>query len=378
MNPYTCCWVSTCFFAHMAGKAKRKSMIFFYSFITIMIPSLLGGLRSPGVGIDVGGYVMSSYNLSMRISRLSEYIFQGGKVYHEIGWATLTYFITKIFESLNWNLFIYQLIVNTFMYIGAWKHRKTIPMPMTLIMYFLTHYNHTYNLVRNSIACSIIFMGLDTIEKRQYGKFSIYIAVATCFHSSTLICVVYILALHFAITSKSILGLKKNLKMTLIYSALGLLAIAKMVISRLVSLIPLLSKYEGYAESTVSGWNGVGYAEAFLVVGELIIFLFYSKGAKRFFIEKWEGGKGMFEYCRYLVVFIIVYRFGLHFFPRAIIYLEYINILILASLPNFVKRKSSKAIILVAVIAAGFIQWWYVFIKKGMVTSGTWPYVSIL
>ena len=376
--PYIYCFISSCFFAYKASNVKRKSMMLFYSIIAIMIPSLMGGLRAWHIGVDIGMYGLPQFWRSLAASSFAEYISVGGRALHEIGWSFVTYYSTKLFETFNWNLFVYQIITNTCVYIGAWKYRKTAPLWLIMLMFFLTQYNWTYTAMRNSVANSIVFMGIDSLEERRYTKFCVYIACATIFHSSAVVCVVYMLLLHIFITSDKILGNHQTLKTILLYMSLGLLAVARQIAGILVGMIPFLSQYQGIAESTIAGWHGVGWERALMLSGEAVMFLLYPKGAKRWFINKYEGGAGMFEYCRYIVFFMVAFRFGVQFFDRAISYLEYVNILILASLPSFIKEKNLRLAALAAVIGAALLVWWHFNVYKSRFFGYTYPYSSIL
>ena len=354
-------------------------MMFFYSFIAVMIPVILGALRTTRIGIDVGTYALPGYLRAMASSSFADFSPEGifGK---ESGWNLVTYFSTKIFENINWNFFMYEIITIPCFYIGAWRYRKSAPLWL-IMLYFLFQYNYTYTAMRNSIACSIIFMGLPTLEARHYWRFLLYIIAATFFHSSAIICIGYILILHQIITSEHFLERNKTLKNFLIYGSIGMLVLARPVMVWATNSIPLLSKYAMYMNATretSAGFWGVGWARVLVNLGQAVLFIFYSKGAKRLFAAKWKGGLGMYEYLRYVLFFMIAFRFGVGFFDRMILYLEYVNILTLASVHNFVKEKHLKAAVLLAVIGASLLTFWHIYIHKGDLTSGTWPYRSIL
>ena len=384
MRPFVLCWVSSCFCAYKASHVKRKSMMYFYSFLAIMIPAVMGGLRA--CGVDIGAYAWPGYIRSMRASSFSELYPNGISLSMlgiglELGWNLVTYYSTKLFENIHWNLFMYQLITITCFYIGAWKHRKSAPLWLIMLMFFFIEYNHTYNIMRQSVACAIIFMEIDVLEERKYLQFFLWIIVAAWFHTSVVICVIYMLLLHLVITSPTLWRHNKRKKNFLLYSAFGLLAFTRPLISLLFSLLPISAKYAHYTTVTreeVSGWFGVGWSQVLLAIGEAVLFLLYANGAKKEFKANWIGGEGMFEYCRYIVFLMIIFRFGVGFFDRMILYLEWLNILILASLPSFVKEKHLNAIVLVSVIGAAFLTLWHIHILKGMVSGQTWPYRSIL
>ena len=150
----------------------------------------------------------------------------------------------------------------------------------------------------------------------------------------------------------------------------------------LTSHLPLPARYADYARSfayamaTHTGFYGVGWARLLMLLGEAILFIFYSGRGRKMFAAKWKGGVGMFEYFRYIVFFMIVFRIGVSFFDRLLLYVEYINVLILASLYKFIKEKNLRATVLVAIIGAAVLVWWHMYVSKPQI--GTWPYRSIL
>ncbi len=347
-----------------------------------MIPAGMGGLRSLSRGVDIGAYAMPGYLRAMQVSSLSE-LFPNGLYLFELGWTLVTYFSTKLFETIHWNLFVYQFMTITCFYIGAWKHRKIAPLWLIMLLFFLVEYNHTYNVMRQSLACAIIVMEIDALEERKYWKFLLWIIIAAMFHTSAVICFIYMLCIHLVITSPTLWGNneRKRIKNLVIYGAFALMAFTRQMILLITTLLPISARYAHYATITrdqISGLFGVGWSQVLLNIGEAVLFLLYANGAKREFKTKWIGGEGMFEYCRYVVVLMIVFRFGVGFFDRMILYLEWLNIFILASLPGFVKEKHLKFLVMVAVIGAAWLSWWHIHVYKGMFTGQTYPYIFLI
>ena len=228
----------------------------------------MAGIRASTVGIDIGSYALPHFNRARNSLSFIEYISTNGSPsLNEIGWHALTYISTKTFDSLNWNFFFYNFFTCTFFYVGAWKHRKFASLPLIMLVFFLMQYNLTYNLMRQAIACSIIFMGFDNLEKRKYLKFFIYIIAASCFHASALFAVVFMLGFQFAIAED--FGKVRGFVDILLCSLILLCFVVAPILQVILLYITPLSKYIGYARSGSQGYHTVGI----MLIGEIMLFL---------------------------------------------------------------------------------------------------------
>ena len=370
ISPYVLCWVFSCSCAYIASKSKSNIMKFIFSILSILVPSILAGIRADTVGVDIRGYGIAHYN-SARIARsFYDFITVHGNLRFESGWFTLTYISTKIFNSLNWNLFFYNLLNCTCFYIGAWKHRKFAPLPLIMLIFFLMQYNSTYNLMRQSAACSIIFMGFDTLEKKQYLKFCLYIIAATSFHTSAIFVVIYMLGFHIAITSNT--GRLKNVINLFLYSLVLLCFLARPIFAILANYITFFQIYTGHNENIFAN----NYTVGTMLVGELMMFLFYPNGGMKIF-RKSPGGEKMFNYYRYSIVFGIAFYFGAHIFARGYFYFEYVNILAYSVLHKFIMNKYLRFIVFMISLLAYFGYFYQYFMVRNMANCGSFPYVTI-
>ena len=375
ISPYVICWVLSCSFAYLASKSKSNIMKFIFSVLSILVPSILAGIRTETVGVDVRAYAVPHYNTAVRSFSFYEYA-SAERGYSligtEIGWYALTYIVAKAFENFNWNLFFYEFVTCTCMYIGAWKHRKFIPLPLTLFVFGIMQFNNTFNVMRQAIACSIIFMGFDSLETKHYLKFSIYIFVASLFHTSAYFAFVYLLGFHALITSEKLnQPNNRNVKNFMLCFLVLFIFFLRPISNMLMQLMPFVYGYSGY-----TFWEHRNYIVGTMVLGELVVFLLYPKGGRRFFAKN-PGGEKMFDFYRYLLIFSSAYYFGPHFVSRGLLYFEYVNILGYASLPYFIREKSLKALISVSVTFALFAFFYLFFMVMNMSKAGSFPYVTI-
>ena len=371
LSPYVYCWIFSCLFAYLASKAKSNIIKFTFSLLAILVPSIMAGIRADTVGVDVKTYAEPHFLQARAAISFADFIsYQSLLSTKEIGWYALTYISTKTFDSLNWNFFFYNLFTCTFVYIGAWKHRKLAPLHMIMFVFFLMQYNSTYNLMRQALGCSIVFMGFDNLEKKKYWKFLIYIIAASCFHSSALFAIVFILGFHFAITKEW--GRYRDIVDIFLCSLILLCFVLAPLARAIVAYIAIFSKYRAYSFARESSNNTVGM----MLLGELIVFLLYPKGGRKVFKNS-PGGEKMFNYYRYSIAFGIAFYWGARFMARGYFYFEYVNILAYSVLHRFIKNKYLRFLVFMITITALFAYFYKYFVINNREHCGSFPYVTI-
>lgn len=359
------------FCAYYAERFKDKYITIFFSALCILIPSLLGGLRGYYVGTDVRVYGYPNVVMALHSGSFIDFWL---KYKIEPGYSLICYSIAHLFRNLNWNLFAYQLITISCVYIGAYKHRKLAPTYFTMLMFFFLMYNSTYNAIRQSLAASVIFMGLDTLEKKQYVKFILYVSVATTFHYSAVISLPFIMGIHLFTTSKKFMG-NLALQTAFIFTLIIVLFFIRQIMVQVAGMVPFLQKYIGYITSSYDNPENITNRTYILfLAGQLLMCTLYRKNVKKLFSR--YSNLYNFEYYEYQLLFILYFKTVVLFFWRVLLYSEYANIIILSILPWLVKEKRLRAIVMCCVVGAATFYWWRFHIFSG--GHETWPYVSIL
>ena len=370
MKPYLWCFAFSLLFTYFASRTKYKAEQFLFSLIAILIPSILAGLRAENIGVDVRVYATAHYSNAMQAESLLDYLItERGTLMLESGWHTLTYFSTKIFGSLNMNLFFYSFVTCTCIYIGAWKHRKFVSLPMTMLVFLCMEYCISYCIMRQGVAASIIFMGFDNLEKRHYGRFCVYIAAATLFHSSAVLCVMYTISFYYLLTSKTPSGRDSRTAKFILYSFIFFLFVAREIFSVLVGYVTLFKKYGAYTTMVLHS-----YSIGLMMLGEFAIFLFYGGGGRRVFANSNPGGTDMFYYYRYGIIFGMVFYMWVQVYPRAYFYFDYINLFAYAAIPQFIREKHLRALVGI-ILTATYLGYFYYLCKSNI--YAIYPYVSI-
>lgn len=360
------------FFAYLAERSKNKGIIILCSIISILIPSILGGLRAYGVGTDTYVYGRPSFLDALASPNLA-YFFNSNRL--EPMCKLIIYFSAHVLGHENWSYFLYNLTTVSCFYIGAYKHKKFCSLPLLMFVFYMMWYNYTYNAMRQCIAASIVFMGFDTLENKQYFRFLVYVTIATLFHYSSVIAIVFLFCPYLLIASKKFYRYK-YVKTFILCSAIMLVFFARTIGYYVVSSVPFLAQYSGY----LTNYDEDNIQKSYLLItlGELIMLALYHRGASlQLSVNK--TSKYNFEFFIYNLIIIATVTSQItirYITKRFLLYSHFVNLIVLASLPKFVKEKKLRIIILLCVIVVSVFFWWKIYIRGG--SSETWPYRSIL
>lgn len=348
---YVYVFLSSTFFAYLAGRSKDRAVIILCSAMSILIPSILGGIRTEHVGVDTGFYAIPNALQAREAASYLNYISNT----REQGYHTVLFLVMRIFYHPNWALFAHEIITNTCVYIGTYKHKHLAPLHYIWLVYLISTYIGTFMFIRQYIAAAIIFLGIDKLEKQQYGKFSLYVITATLFHSSAPIAFFLLMGI-FILSSEKYAGNKYFRNVMISISILAAFA-ARPIISNIVFALPLLGKYEGYLTSATFNEMGGSIRASIMYIVELAMCFLYSRGSAKTFAK--IGDADIVQFYKANLIFLLIYENIVRFYSvRIIIYSRLVNILLLAALPGFVKEKHLKFIISVGVIVSILINFY--------------------
>ena len=361
---YMYIYIFSALFAYLASHSKKTTSIIICSLIAILIPSIVGGLRTTKIGVDVMVYASPMAEEARAAVSFSNYMSLYDK--GEVGFYFLCYYATKFGGHLNWSLFSYQLLTFACVYIGAYRYRKFLQLYWVYFVYLMTHYLSTHNLMRQSIAASIIFMGLYDLERKHYIRFSLYIIVASLFHRSAYFALPLLLGLHWFITSESI---SKNPMLRSVLSGLLIiiLIVGRPLVSFVLSLniIPYISMYAGYV--VPKGNDSVSGGATLLALGQVIMCFMFRNGGRRFFKQS-LGDVKEFEFFYFNSMFCFFWLSITKLFSRGIMYNEYLSVFVLSSLHLFVKEKYLRILVFLSVLGVlMFTFWHHLYVVKGVV-----------
>lgn len=366
-------------FAWLVSRSKDRRLILLCSAISILVPCILGGLRQTGIGGDSALYGQPLAWDARSAPSLLSYIEDNPSV--EVGYKILTYAIMKTLNHENWCYFFYQLITVSGIYIGAYKHRKSISLPFTMLLWLLFSYNGSYNIIRQSMAASIVFMNIDQLETKKYIKFAVTVAIASLFHNSAAILFVLFFGMHYVATSE-IFTSRPWLQNTLVcFGVIAVLMLKRILFSLFVNNISnifLSDKYSVYMNNYLFFDDSYALSRSLylLLIGEIVMVLFYRKKAAHILAGE-SNCMNNIEFYLYNVIFYFMYSMAVQLATgRVLAYTNSINVLLIAALPRFVKEKHLKFMIFMTILTYYILMWWFGTIHRGY--NLTYPYKSIL
>ena len=217
--------------AEIKHKKRKKREFRLLSLISILLPCLLAAFRGETVGNDVLVYAQPCYFLANRASGLVELFSQDTRF--EYGYLALGYLSSHVFNSFNVMLFFTQLMILAPIYIGAHKFRNRIPAWSTLLCFYFFFYVETFNIMRQGIAVSFLFLALAEYVDCKKIRALCIAAIAILFHNTAIIGASLLL---FVILFSKISN--KQIKMLLFF----LVTVAvPLVMSRWTSILTALS-----------------------------------------------------------------------------------------------------------------------------------------
>lgn len=203
------------FIAEMNFRKNNRTVGIIFSILAVIIPSILAGIRTLDIGIDVQIYVQQNFTTAIYSDSLKECIQSCNT---DILYVVINYVISRISNNINLFMFIIELINMILVYIYIYKKRKSIHMWLAVAAYLLVFYNISLNLVRQSLAISVIIFSMTYAENRDFVKYGICVIIATLLHSTAILA----LPIYFIYNIFNIKNTKKKniLEILIIISAI--------------------------------------------------------------------------------------------------------------------------------------------------------------
>ncbi len=172
-----------------AGKKRRM----FFALISCIPIILLYGLRVD-IGKDYPAY--EQIFSTLHNTPFPEYIFQhsqgNGVYYVEVGY----YLLNRLLPSYRTLLFVNIVIILIPMWIAVFELKEDSIPSLSLFIYMCTQFIFAMNGVRFVIALSFILMGFAYMINRKYKKCILSIVLASMFHTSAAICILFLFLGH--------------------------------------------------------------------------------------------------------------------------------------------------------------------------------------
>ena len=321
------------------------SKLWWNHILATVLPVLLLTFRDESVGTDTGHYI-DIYDFCESADSLM-FVFVSSRT--EIGFATITYAISHMSMAVNVAFFVYALLTIIPIYIGAMSLKDKASPVLIMALFYLMFYHYSFNIVRQSIAMSFVFLSIVQMLKGN-GKISLLLwIIAVLNHNSAIIGIVF---LSFI--------LLKNQNLFVISIVLITLFLVIIVIANSLFL-EQLDYYEGYFD------KGQGRAEKSYFVEMFINFLIvvYAR------IKLMEDSSFFLFASITTFLLIIISPLAPFFFRLANIS----DVLMLIYIPQILYT-IAKPIHKYHYLSFAAFYWWFVFIYNN--SGDSYPYMYML
>ncbi len=341
----------------IAGE-KYKSNILgrLFSFLGILLPSILAGLRDVTVGTDTGGYVY----YFQYISGLNYVTDLFGNAYLErlhleLGYRLLNFLISRFTSDAHWMLGILAFLTILFVYEGARNYEDRYPVWLIMSSFLFIYFCNDLNVARQGLAVAIVFYAYRFLELKKYVKFIAISLIAMSMHSITGLAIPILLIVFVFLRDREFSFKRHAVIVIALFSVLWFYRY-------LVGLFLLVfSQYKGYVELYGSGTPFSLAAIIIRLPFLLIATLYYRSIIKRNHFYN--------VYYIFLIIDLVVSQFGNLYgpFARLTWYFSYYKLLIipdvyqcynLTSNENS-KSKSNRVIVTFLIFGGLFVYWYY-------------------
>ena len=188
---------------------ERKFIFLLFSFIGILLPSLMAAYRDDTVGRDLLLYAVPNFDyLAAYVHTLAEL-----KLFYETSgleffWIIFNFLITRFSDDIFWSFFIQQLLVLSLFYITCDFFRKQLNAPLLYLVFLLTFFCFSMSANRQIFAIAIVAFSCRYLFSQHTMlnliKFIIAISIATLFHHSAIIALLFYPLYNFSVKSESV------------------------------------------------------------------------------------------------------------------------------------------------------------------------------
>lgn len=296
--------------------------------------------------------VIASFILIWAFSTFREYILPynmiGTDYMQYVNWFETISFTSKLqYKNLGFNLLILFVKLFTENHIvlfgvtsfiilyGIYKFvfsNSNYPELSMYIFITLSMLSVSFNVMRQWLACSIVWLAYEYIKEKSFFKYCIIIFLASLFHVSALV----MIPVYFFVNGKA--GIWKKFLICLIV----VVVLSSPLANGLIKLFSVFG--ENYYIKYENSWQSASnYIMFFIALVNLAIMLFLRKGKITINNEIIESSLLLL-----LVIFSFLAPINI-FFSRILIYFEPILLITIPYMLNFVKQ-SSKIYLYVALV----------------------------
>lgn len=373
---YLICFAVSCLLLKISEFSKKRIIYRFITAIALIIPCILAGFRADTIGTDVQVYVKPMFDAACSSKSFSEYqnmrwMASWTYIYvHEIeiGFSLLVYAIAKIFGNLTVLLTCIQILIIIPFYEGLSYFKRSFPMWLCMLIFYLMNYNVTLNMMRQWIAMALLFYGFKYIIEKRLYKFIFINLIAMTFHKSAMFGILFYLIytyiysgkkekkLKIIISSRKHISLENLNKVFIIIIVFCLALLSLNIISVFLSYIGL-NKYSAYIQGDL-------YLLPIQIILRIPFIMIILLNWKRY-SEKYKMAQ---IFLAMMVIELLVSQLGSisQYSWRIATYFSMFNCLSYCSICEFSKKRITRISYKILLIIYLIAYWVYYFVIQGI------------
>lgn len=334
----------------------------------LLPPIWLGGMRSLTVGTDVRVYGIAVFRFAERFEHFTMRLFMRTESSIEWGYRLLNFIVSRFTDEIGWLLAIICLIVIVCVYLSLAGYKEycnsDISIALGIFVFYTLFYNESYNLLRQSIAASIVLLSTRFIWKRQWQFFIATVLIATSFH----ITAVFGLILYPLYVFIGVKG-KRKMAYILCLAVASIFFASPYIINWILRLSILPEKFMRYL--ITGGIKGISMNQLIIRIPFIILtFVLIDKVKK----TELKNRYAFFAVLLVLDLFLAELRSTNPTLYRMSIYFSYPKIFIYTELTSRIKMVGSRidwSKVLVVLFLLSL--WMYQIVLQG--NGQTYPYI---
>ncbi|CAM3167441.1 EpsG family protein [Pediococcus acidilactici] len=345
--------------------------------LTSILPlAVIAGVRDSTIGTDISNYGLANFVAATHFNNLVSYLSYIKSLNGvEVGYSILNFVVSRFTSSINVFFFVLNLLTILFVFLAFSEKHEEKNFLMGIAIYYLLFWDSSLNVMRQSLAASIVLYGVVLLINRKKTKtFLLLIMLAASFHQTAIL----------AVTIPLFLWMSKRNSKLLNYSIFFvggffiyiILSPKSNLITIAMQSVPLLGKYYSIflqaGMQYVSTGAGMSVKTIFIRILPMIISIIYLALARLdddYFIEN----KEFFINIMILSIAFEFVNMNSGVFARLGMYYSILQVILYPRLINTLKLNSLKF------LAAGLLILYLAGAAYIRITAGygeIYPYTS--
>lgn len=333
--------------------------------LSMFFPIALAAIRADNVGTDISIYVEDTFESVLAAESLLD---AWDDLAIEPLYVLIAY-IAKYLSSDLWSiLFLTELCVVVPFWVSFVKLRNRVNATYALFLFYGLMYNHTLNMMRQSIALAFVFLAVVYMFDKRYKQMIFFLIIAFGFHITTILAL--LLPLGYLFSQRYQLFEYKRIYVIVILACIILASYLVSIILFLVDFDVLDVKYLIYTDTSVFEARISKSIFVIIIVELLLLLKSLSYSGDKYAILSF-----FFLACAATFIFSMTGTI-VSFLARTSWYFQIISFISMSYClckPNVIPNAKGIRVAFTALIC---FYWWFAIVHSG--ESETIPYATAL